>query len=89
LSEFTNQLNPHVKTYFDQVQPFFYGHFGDAAASHQATLQMLDNLRQQQALSLAYFDVFWLAAMLAVALVPLVFIMKRSVAEKGAHIASE
>ena len=29
------------------------------------TLQALDNLRQQQAASLAYFDVFWLFAVLA------------------------
>ena len=46
-------------------------------------LQALADLRQQQALSLAYFDVFWLAAVLGIALVPLVFLMKRTVAEKG------
>ena len=50
---------------------------------------MLDNLRQQQALSLAYFDVFWLCAVLGVSLVLLVALMKRSVAEKGEHLATE
>jgi DHA2 family multidrug resistance protein len=39
--------------------------------------------------SLAYFDVFFVAAVLALALVPLVLLMKRSVAEKGAHIGAE
>jgi len=53
------------------------------------TLQALANLRQQQAASLAYFDVFWLFAVLAVALVFLVLLMKRSVAEKGEHIGAE
>jgi hypothetical protein len=41
------------------------------------------------ALRLAYFDVFWLFAMLGLAMVPLVLLMKRSVAEKGAHLAAE
>ena len=52
-------------------------------------VQALDTLRQQQAASLAYFDVFWLAAVLGVALVFLVLLMKRSVAEKGELIGGE
>jgi DHA2 family multidrug resistance protein len=52
-------------------------------------VQALANLREQQALSLAYFDVFWLAGVLAISLVPLVLLMKRSVAEKGAHVGGE
>ena len=47
--------------------------------------QVLENLRQQQASALAYFDCFWLMALVMVALVPVVLLMKRSVAEKGAH----
>jgi len=61
----------------------------DASGAAHLTLQALDGLRQQQASSLAYFDVFWTAAVVAVALVVLVLIMKRSVAEKGAHIGGE
>jgi len=52
-------------------------------------LQTLEDLRQQQAGSLAYFDVFWVAAVLGVALTLLVLLMKRSVAEKGAHVGAE
>ena len=43
----------------------------------------------QQAASLAYFDIFWLAAVLALVLIPLVLLMKRSVAEKGEHVGGE
>ena len=53
------------------------------------TLQTLDNLRQQQAASLAFFDVFWLFAVVSLGLVLLVFLMKRSVAEKGELIGGE
>jgi DHA2 family multidrug resistance protein len=44
---------------------------------------------QQQASSMANFDVFWGAAVVGVALVLLVVLMRRSVAEKGANIAAE
>jgi DHA2 family multidrug resistance protein len=46
-------------------------------------------LRQQQASSLAYFDVFFLLAVVTLAPVLTVLLMKRSVAEKGAHIGHE
>jgi DHA2 family multidrug resistance protein len=49
----------------------------------------LENLRQQQASSLAYFDCFWVFAMVMLALVPAVLLMKRSVAEKGTRVGSE
>jgi DHA2 family multidrug resistance protein len=62
---------------------------GDSAAAQQMTLRSLESLRDQQALSLAYFDVFWFLAAISAALVFLVFLMRRSVAEKGAHIAAE
>ena len=49
---------------------------GDPARSPLLGVQALDNLRQPQAASLAYFDVFWLCAVLAAALVVLVLLMK-------------
>ena len=64
-------------------------HTGDAPLSRQMALQALENLRKQQALSLAYFDVFWSSAALAVPLIFLVLLMHRSVAEKGTHIGAE
>jgi len=52
-------------------------------------LQILDNLRAEQSSALAYFDTFFVFAIVALALVGLVFLMKRSVAAKGAHVAAE
>src|SRR5271166_3872540 len=89
VGEFLDPFNPHVTYYFEQGRAFFFQQTGDPAGSQQMTLQALADLRQQQAASLAYFDDFWLFAVLAVALVFLVPLMKRSVAEKGEHIAAE
>jgi DHA2 family multidrug resistance protein len=89
LGEFLDPLNPAVSSFLTQGQEYFFAQTGDASLSYQMALQSLADLREQQAASLSYFDVFWVAAVIAVALVPLVFLMKRSVVEKGAHIAAE
>ena len=89
VGEFHDPFNPAVNSYLEQARAFFFQQTGDAARSQQMALQALENLRQQQASSLAYFDVFWMTAVLALALAFLVLLMKRSVAEKGAHIAAE
>jgi len=89
VGEFLDPLNPHVNTFLEQGRSFFEQQTGDPAGSQQMAVQALDNLVQQQASSLAYFDVFWLAAVLGVALLVLVPLMKRSVAEKGAHVGAE
>jgi DHA2 family multidrug resistance protein len=89
LGENLDPLNPHVQSFFDQGQAFFMQQTGDPVLSQQMTLQTLDNLRQQQAASLAFFDVFWLFAVLSLGLVFLVFLMKRSVAEPGELITAE
>jgi len=52
-------------------------------------VQTLDDLRQQQAAAMAFFDIFWVCAVLSAALIFLVLLMKRSVAEKGEHIGAE
>ncbi|MGH7171670.1 MAG: DHA2 family efflux MFS transporter permease subunit [Gemmataceae bacterium] len=89
VGEFIDPLNPAVNSYAEQAQAFFFQQTGDAAGSRQMAVQALENLRQQQASSLAYFDVFWMCAVLGLGLVVLVLLMKRSVAEKGAHIGAE
>ena len=53
------------------------------------SLQVLEHARARQALSLAYFDVFTFSAAVGVFLVALVLLMRRSVAEKGAHVGAE
>ena len=72
----------------DQAQGLFMQWTGDPARSKLMGLQTLDNLRKQQAASMAFFDIFWLCAVLAVALVFPVLLMKRSVAEKGEHVSA-
>jgi MFS transporter, DHA2 family, multidrug resistance protein len=89
LNETLDPLNPNLNSYFEQAQAFFYRQTGDAAQSYDMALEGLAALREQQSSSLAYFDVFWLCSILAVVLVMLVFFMKRSAAEKGAHLAAE
>jgi DHA2 family multidrug resistance protein len=89
VGEFLDQFNPAVNSFLDQARAFFFQQTGDPAASQAMSLQLLDNLREQQATSLAYFDDFWLFAVLALGLVCLVPLMKRSVAEKGEHVGAE
>ncbi len=89
VGENLSPLNTQVQSYFSRGGPYFMQQTGDPARSQQMTLQTLDNLRQQQAVSLAYFDVFWLFAVLSLGLVLLVFLMKRSVAEKGEIFGGE
>ncbi|HTU23447.1 MAG TPA: DHA2 family efflux MFS transporter permease subunit [Gemmataceae bacterium] len=89
IGEFLDPLNQKVNEFLMQGKAFFYQQTGDPAGSVQQALQQLENGRQQQAGSMAYFDVFWLCAVLGVTLVGLVLFMKRSVAEKGAHIGAE
>jgi DHA2 family multidrug resistance protein len=89
VGEFIDPFNQYVNDFAEQGRAFFYQQTGDPAGSLQQTWQALEDLRQQQAGSLAYFDVFWLCAVLGVGLTFLVFLMKRSAAEKGAHVGAE
>ena len=89
LGENLDPLNPAVNSYVDQAQRVFLQQSGDPVAANQVALQSLANLREQQSSSLAYFDVFFIFALVAVALIVLVFFMKRSVAVKDAHLAAE
>jgi DHA2 family multidrug resistance protein len=89
VNEFLDPLNANVNWLVEQARAFFFQQTGDPAASEQMTWQALADLRDQQAGSLACFDEFWLFAVLALALVLLVPLMKRSVAEPGQHIGRE
>jgi DHA2 family multidrug resistance protein len=89
LNEHLGALNPAVNHLLARVQTFFLSRTGDAPLSHEMALDVLERLRARQALSLAYFDVFAFSAAFGVLLIFLVFIMRRSVAEKGAHIGAE
>jgi len=89
LNEYLDPFNPAVTPLLKQARDTFFQQTGDPVGSQQMALQAIDNLRQEQATALSYFDCFWLFGVLGAALVFLVFFMKRSVAEKGAHVAAE
>lgn len=89
VGENLDPFNPEVTSFLERAQAFFYQQTGDASLSAQMAHQALEDLREQQSSSLAYFDIFWIGAVLSIGLVFLVPFMKRSVAEKGAHIAAE
>ncbi len=89
LNEHLDSLNPLVNQFFQRGQAIFQQDTGDVMLAKQLTLKSLQLVRNQQASALAYFDVFWVSAALATPLILLVFLMRRSVAEKGAHVAAE
>jgi DHA2 family multidrug resistance protein len=89
VGEFLDPFNPAVRSFFEEARAYFFAQTGDLAASVQMATQTLENLRAQQAVSLSYFDDFWIFGILSLALIPLVLLMRRSVAEKGAHVGAE
>jgi DHA2 family multidrug resistance protein len=89
LNEWLTHFHPAVNAYSKQLQQLFLQKTGDSTLSHRMAVQVVANVREQQASSLAYFDCFWAFAVVALCLSFLVLFMKRSVAEKGAHISHE
>jgi DHA2 family multidrug resistance protein len=89
LGEHVDPFSPATISASQQGQAIFLQHTGDPAAAQQMAWQSLADLRQQQAASLSYFDCFWLFAVLSLVLLLAVALMKRSVAEKGAHVGAE
>src|SRR5579872_5030118 len=76
LGESIDPFNPAVRSFLDQAAGPFLQQTGDPVAAQQLALQTLANLRQQQASALAYFDVFWVLAIVMVALVFVVLLMR-------------
>ena len=88
LGEYLDPLNPAVTFLHRAGTGAILQQPGDPAALQQLAWQALENLRQQQASALAYFDCFWIFAVVTLALVLVVPLMKRSVAEKGVTSAA-
>ena len=88
LGESLDPFNPAMASFLEQARGVFLQQTGDPYAARLLAWQALENLRQQQASALAYFDTFWMMAVLTFAVAFFVLLMKRSVAEKGAHAGS-
>lgn len=82
-------LNPAVTGILDLGEKLFMRNTGDPVAARQMAYQLMANMRDRQATALAYFDIFWVAAMLAISLLLLVLLMKKATAPKGTHVAAE
>jgi DHA2 family multidrug resistance protein len=89
LVETLHPLNPTFGQALETGQSFYQGVTGDPAGSSLMALQSIEDLRQQQAASMAYLDTFFLCAVLSLALIPLALLMRRSVAEAGEHVGAE
>jgi DHA2 family multidrug resistance protein len=89
LNEGLDPFNPNLTDYWTSARDGLWRQTGDLVASGQEAWQRVADELQRQALSLSYFDVFWVFAVVALVLIPLVFLMRRSVAEKGAHVGAE
>ncbi len=89
LGEYLDPFNAAATSFLVKAHAFFLQQTGDPVAAQQLAWQQLENLRQQQASSLAYFDCFWMAAVLTFGVAFAVLFMKRSVAEKSTHQAVE
>ena len=89
LNEQLDALNPAVQRWLEQGRELFMHRTGDPVRSQQMALQLPAGAARPAGSSLAYFDVFWSSAVVAALLVFLVLLMRRSVAEKGAHIGAE
>jgi DHA2 family multidrug resistance protein len=89
LNEMLDPLNPAVNDLLQRAQQFFLQQTGDGPHSQLLALESLEQLRDRQVLSLAYFDVFLVLSAVSLGLLLLIFLMRRSVAEKGAAIGGE
>ena len=89
LGESLDPFDPAVQSFLEQAQARFLQQNGDPVAAQQLAWQALENLRQQQASSLAYFDCFWLFTVVMLVVTFVIFFMKRSVAEKDTRIGGE
>lgn len=89
LNENLDPLNPAVTSIVDLGQKLFMTQTGDPVAARNMAYQLMANMRDRQATALSYFDIFWVASVLALSLLVLIALMKKVSVPKGTHIAAE
>ncbi len=82
-----NELDPVFTAARDRLTQAFRAAGHDPVTAAQAAPGELYPQVQRQAAALAYFDLFFLFAVAAACAAPLAFLMRCSVAEKGAAVA--
>ena len=89
LAEHITPLNPNYGDAAAPIESFFLQQTGDPAGSQLMSMDVIEGMRQQQSLGLAYFDAFWLFAIMALTIIPLALLMRPSKAKAGEHIGAE
>ena len=84
LAEHVDRFNPITTHWLGEIARGMQRGGSDTVLAGRQALRMLEGTVTQQAAAMAYFDLFWLYAVLALAMIPLIFLMKRSVSEGGA-----
>jgi MFS transporter, DHA2 family, multidrug resistance protein len=86
LGEYLDPFNTAANSFLTQAKEFFLRQTADPVAAQELAWRQVEAVRQQQASALAYFDSFWMIAVVTLVVAALVLLMKRSVAAKGARL---
>ncbi|HWE37161.1 MAG TPA: DHA2 family efflux MFS transporter permease subunit [Isosphaeraceae bacterium] len=87
LAEHVQRPNPALGRWLDSFSQLRMSRGGASGPdSEQQGFGLLSRMVLRQARELAYLDVFWIYCIMALAALPLVFIMKKSVARPGAAV---
>jgi DHA2 family multidrug resistance protein len=82
LVEHITETNPVYQQYFAKVQAMFVQQGTDIANATIKAKTLIYSFIQQQAAMLSYIDVFWVLGWMFLLMIPLVFIMKKTVPHK-------
>ncbi len=85
LGEHVNTLNRVTMDYWQQMTQYFQTTTSGLQTAQLRGWATIKQLLQQQAAALSYYDVFFVFSLLALALIPLLLIMRPAIAAKSAH----
>jgi len=83
LTEHLHPMNPMASRWLTGLSGTLGNHGSDPVIARRQGLGMMYRIVQQQAAAVSYLDMFWLFSMLSFAVIPLVFLMKRSASDGG------
>ncbi len=86
LTESLQPLSTATASALETTGRFFTQVTGDPALGQLMGLRAIRLVRDQQAYAQAFLDCFWVFTLIALAIVPLTFLMKRSVVEGEVHV---
>ncbi len=87
LTEHVSALGRETTTWLGQLTQAAQAGGADPVLARSRGLGMMYGMVQRQAMAMSYLDLFWLFGMLSLAVIPLVFLMKKAVAQGGGMAA--